>query len=730
MTDPTMSSTQRLDDLLDRWEDAQAAGRTLTAEALCADCPELLDSLRRRLAALQAVDDRLRTQSWAVASQPIGDAAEASLGDDVVPELDTRFDQIRFLAHGGLGSVFVARDTKLHREIALKCVRRKIAHDEPSIDRFLVEAEVTGRLDHPGIVPVYGLGRLPDGRPFYAMRYIQGESLDDAASRYHAETGKLDEGARRMALRKLLTHFVAACQTIAYAHRRGIVHRDMKPAHILLGRYGETLVVDWGLAVPVGREERFKDQLEQTLMPQAGSQTGSSTDGAGTPQYMSPEQAAGGVSLGPATDIYSLGVTLYKVLTGRVPFAAESFHDLRQKILRGDVPPPGRQARHVPQALEAICLKAMRRDPRDRYATALHLADDIERFFADEPISIVRETLSRRLARWARRNRSTAQGIVAGLVMIALTAALASVLLLQTSRRAQEARDMSLGTSATFAARMLGQEAEARWSALAFAAADPELHALLVRAADADDDDGRAKLYVDVEAWLQRRKAASDVRLPSGSWALLDARGVHLGRAAADGVRFPGRSFAHRSYFHGLPYELGEDELAKAVPLQSPAMSPAYESTVFTLPTVSFSVPVRAGEEILGVLTMSVTAAEFSALEVERRGGRRVLLIDDRPDSQRRTGLVLFDSSSSVQEKSKQAPAPRLYLAAEFQERLANPSAQSGERVLEHRTPLIADGTSAHVSQRWTAAWEPVVARRRSGSPESIGWTVVVEQND
>lgn len=727
-----MNSTHRLDDLLDLWEDAQAAGRTLTAEALCADCPELLESLRRRLAALQAVDDRLRTQSWAFTTKPIGDVAEASLGDNVIPELDTRFDQIRFLAHGGLGSVFVARDTKLHRDIALKCVQRKIAHDEPSIDRFLVEAEVTGRLDHPGIVPVYGLGRLPDGRPFYAMRYIQGESLDDAATNYHAEAGKLDDGARRMALRKLLTHFVAACQTIAYAHRRGIVHRDMKPAHILLGRYGETLVVDWGLAVPVGRDEQFKDDLEQTLMPQAGSQTGSSTDGAGTPQYMSPEQAAGGVSLGPATDIYSLGVTLYKVLTGRVPFTADNFHELRQKILRGDVPPPSKQAGHVPQALEAVCLKAMQRDPVARYPTAMHLAEDIERFFADEPISVVPDTVSRRLARWARRNRSTAQAVIAGLVMITLTAALASFFLLQTSRRAQEARDTSLHTSAVFAARMLGQEAEARWSALSFAAADRELKALLSRSTTAADDAGRTKLYADVDVWLRRRKAESDARLPSGSWTLLDARGTHLGRAAADGIRFPGRSFAHRSYFHGLPHELGEDEVGKAVPLQMPSLSPAYESKAFALPTVSFSVPVREGEQILGVLTMSLTAGEFSALEVERRDGRRVLLIDNRPDSQSRTGLVLFDSSTRGEQEQRTSPPPRIYLAPEFRERLALPPAADGggQVVIEHRWPLIADGGNAHVSQSWATAWEPVTARRRTDAPESIGWTVVVEQND
>ena len=218
-----------------------------------------------------------------------------------------------------MGEVFVARDEELHREVALKQIQDRHAHDSHSRARFLVEAEVTGGLEHPGVVPVYGLGQYADGRPFYAMRFIKGDSLKEAIDRYH-NTADRDAGERALEFRRLLGRFVDVCNAIAYAHSRGVLHRDLKPGNVMLGPYGETLVVDWGLAKVVGRREGVATSDEATLRPEATSGSAPTLAGSaiGTPQFMSPEQAAGKLDqLGPATDVYSLGATLYCLLTGR-----------------------------------------------------------------------------------------------------------------------------------------------------------------------------------------------------------------------------------------------------------------------------------------------------------------------------------------------------------------------------------------------------------------------------
>jgi serine/threonine-protein kinase len=291
-----------------------------------------------------------------------------------------RFRILRPHAQGGLGAVFVALDSELHREVALKQILDRHADDPASRARFVLEAEITGGLEHPGIVPVYGLGAYPDGRPYYAMRFIRGESLKESIAAFHADdASRADPGRRALALLKLLRRFLAVCDAIDYAHSRGILHRDIKPSNLILGKHGETLVVDWGLAKALGQTESDVASDERILVPSSTSGSAETLPGSalGTPAYMSPEQARGDLErLGPRSDVYSLGATLYCLLTGRPPFASDDVGTELRATQRGDFPPPRRLDPAIDPALEAVCLQAMAPRAEDRYPTPRVLAED------------------------------------------------------------------------------------------------------------------------------------------------------------------------------------------------------------------------------------------------------------------------------------------------------------------------------------------------------------------
>jgi WD40 repeat protein/serine/threonine protein kinase len=388
--------------------------------------------------------------------------------------LGLRYRVLRPHGKGGIGEVFVALDQELNREIALKEIRHEHADDPLSRGRFVREAEITGGLEHPGIVPVYGLGQYSDGRPFYAMRFIQGETLKDAIARYHSaspaasSTGEV--GARtgprspEFELRALLTRFVAVCNTIAYAHSRGVIHRDIKPSNIMLGKFGETLIVDWGLAKAagtrqqaVGSEPTGSKALsesparsasnglpEPALVPRL-AEIGETQAGAalGTPAYMSPEQAAGRVELlGPASDIYSLGATLYTLLTGRPPIEGKETAEILRKAQRGEWLPARLVKSDVPAALDAMCRKAMTAKPEERYATALELAADVERWLADQPVTAYSESLAARWGRWARKHKGLV-GTAAACGVIALILTVAGLRIAESAHRADEQENIA-----------------------------------------------------------------------------------------------------------------------------------------------------------------------------------------------------------------------------------------------------------------------------------------------
>ena len=252
-----------------------------------------------------------------------------------------RFRILRPHAQGGLGAVSVALDGELHREVALKQILDKHADDPISRQRFIAEAEITGGLEHPGVVPVYGLGVDSFSRPYYAMRFIKGDSLKQAIGRFHAEQAlRKDPGRWSLELRKLLRRFTDVCNAIEYAHSRGVIHRDIKPANIIVGKHGETLVVDWGLAKAIGRADAPAG--EEIIAPSSsGSSETLPGSVLGTPAYMSPEQARGELNrLGPRSEVYSLGATLYCLLTGKPPCEGENLAAVLRAVEDGQFPAP------------------------------------------------------------------------------------------------------------------------------------------------------------------------------------------------------------------------------------------------------------------------------------------------------------------------------------------------------------------------------------------------------
>jgi serine/threonine protein kinase/tetratricopeptide (TPR) repeat protein len=460
------SEALRIDEACDRFEAAWRAGAEPQVEDFIDELTEPARSvLRDELHALERALRRSAEGSLPATPRPrvegkddetklpatvdVSPTAHHRTGEGKHdPSAATRGTRFRILhphAAGGLGEVFVARDEELNREVALKQIQTRHASNPESQARFLIEAEVTGGLEHPGIVPVYSLGRHPDSRPFYVMKFIRGETLKDAIDRFHKAANRNDR-ERTVEFCKLLRRFIDVCNTIAYAHSRGILHRDLKPANIMLGRFGETLVVDWGLAKPVGVAGETGRGPESPLWPASTSGSAETQPGTmmGTPQYMSPEQASGRLDqAGPASDVFSLGATLYCLLTGRPAFDGATANTVIDKVCRGEFPSPRTISSSIPAPLDAICVKAMAHRPEDRYPSASALADEIEHWLADEPVSAYHEPPLVRLARWSRRHRTLTASLGALLITAVVALSISTVLIGREQARKEAQRRLA-----------------------------------------------------------------------------------------------------------------------------------------------------------------------------------------------------------------------------------------------------------------------------------------------
>lgn len=327
----------------------------------------------------------------------------------------TEYQRLTPFARGGLGEVLLAHDALVGRDVAVKRLLSRDEHPERR-KRFLREAAITARLEHPGIAPVYGVGEDETGQPCYAMRFVPGKTLADAIREQHASGSMTEPG-----LRLLLARFVALCATVAYAHSRGVVHRDIKPDNIAVGSFGETILLDWGLAQT--------NDIDPVPTPYTTNEASSPFDRfqtrtgtvLGTPGFMAPEQARG-ERVSPAADVYSLGVTLAVILMGHLP--------------------PERLPKSAPKkyrALWAIVQRATALESEHRYGDALALAGDVERWLADEPVLVYREPRFVRLLRWVRHHQTFTVAVVVLLLAVFVALGIGVVLVGNEQRRTAKA---------------------------------------------------------------------------------------------------------------------------------------------------------------------------------------------------------------------------------------------------------------------------------------------------
>ena len=331
----------------------------------------------------------------------------------------TKYTFVGELARGGMGTVYLAQDPELSRQVAIKVLNTPDVTDDVR-RRMFREAQIIARLEHPGIVPVHDVGVLADGRVFYAMKLVRGRRLDEYT-------------AREDSLRDRLRKFQAVCDAVAFAHAQRVIHRDLKPQNIMIGSFGEVLVLDWGVAKILSESAAHSSEADTLKRKTAGAQTpiadyeslrddsaDDTTHGTiiGTLNYMSPEQARGEIKqLDERSDIYSLGAVLYFLLTNQSPAALKAPSSQNQAMEAESIPRPRSINPKVSKPAEAVCLKAMAPENTKRYSSATELSVDIGRLLDAEPVSAYRENALEKLGRWLGKNRFLVFLVLAYLLM-------------------------------------------------------------------------------------------------------------------------------------------------------------------------------------------------------------------------------------------------------------------------------------------------------------------------
>jgi serine/threonine protein kinase/tetratricopeptide (TPR) repeat protein len=383
MSDSSCPSDEQLTELVEGGlSDVERASIERHA-ADCGACRAMVAALARSIDA----HDSIHGERSELALQPIAEDA---------------YEVGREIARGGMGRILEAWDRRHHRRVAVKVLLHKAA---TSAHRFVREIRITARLQHPAIIPLYEAGIWPDGEPFFAMKLVSGRSLARVVESEPTLAGRL----------ALLPNVIAITDALAYAHGQGIVHRDLKPTNVLIGEFGETVVIDWGLAKARGADEPAADASDDHATDAALTMAGKAL---GTPSYMPPEQAAGD-AVDERADVYALGAMVYHVLAGAAPFSGGSSDELLARVLAGPPPSLAERVPGVAPDLVTIVEKAMSRWPADRYPTAKAMADDLKRWADGRRVSTHHYSIPALLKRWVASHRATVA--MATLLVVALS---------------------------------------------------------------------------------------------------------------------------------------------------------------------------------------------------------------------------------------------------------------------------------------------------------------------
>jgi formylglycine-generating enzyme required for sulfatase activity/serine/threonine protein kinase len=536
------AAEQELRQLHDVWHRLAAAGRHPGVE------PSLAAQLETRFGT--DVDPQITLES----EEPLrGDVSSAVLSRLAGRgPASTRYRVKGEIAHGGMGAVLRVWDEDLHRHLAMKVMLAQgvtaeqadsPATDPSKLARFLEEAQVTGQLDHPGIVPVHELGLDAEGGVYFTMKLVRGKTLKEVFD-------ELDNGEGGWTQTRVLGLILKVCEAMSYAHAKGVIHRDLKPANIMVGKFGEVYVMDWGVAKVLGREDRNDIRIRKESASQSSivhsyrlarmSETPDSPlytmegDVVGTPAYMPPEQAKGDLSaMGPHSDVYAVGAMLYHLLAGHMPYAplGAKVNNYAVWGLVQQGPPPALDARatNAPAELAAICSKAMAREPSQRYAEMSKLAEDLSAYIEGRVVSAYETGAWAETRKWVQRNKPLAAALVSAVLL--LVVGLVSSLLLKgqsdanaeraDGKAAEAERNLTLAQNSERDAQHERARAEAE-TAKVLRLSDVKVLQQLLADADALWPPHPERIPA-LDSWAKRARALAD-NLPEHRQTLADMR--------------------------------------------------------------------------------------------------------------------------------------------------------------------------------------------------------------
>ncbi|MDG1892349.1 MAG: protein kinase [Verrucomicrobiota bacterium] len=723
------SQEQQLEELLDQWEASLESGETVDPASLCEACPELLPALKSRIASLNQINALLGTQ--VEPAERTNDPPGTTFHTDEPLTATIDLADSAFHAEGALGRVYVARDGRLNREVAAKFMQKRHLNNKERRRQFWVEAEITSRLYHPGIVPVHGMGETAEGCPFYVMQFARGETFQQCIHRFYEEGDQWTKQRRNLEFRNQLAHFVTVCNTIAYAHNRGIIHRDLKPENIIIGHYGETMVVDWGLAIPIARDASARASGEKTLFP-TGHENKPPTQsdiGAGTPAYMSPEQASGQTPITLSSDIYSLGSILYKILCGSSPVdgVEGNLTDIRKHVIEGQWAHPRNLRADCPRPLEAVCMKAMHQKPSRRYSSALELANEVERYLADEKVQAYKESALETPLRFFRQHRRMARLTIVSVSLLLAVLVGSALKLGMAARQGQVVNQTLLKSAAKLTAVTVQMEMDARWFLLQQEATQQRLIEALGQSRGLLTDAMRVPFSDLIQGVVGRARLDG---VQAESWFICNGDGIQLARHPSGSSI--GGNFAHRDYFHGNAVDLSPGERGSPPHIIREYLSVPYASSNDQKLKVALTCPVFSHPEgtaqrtFLGVLGMSIKLGDFEVLRGNLADGQIAVLANsgwDHFTGKAEKGLILHHPNLRSTEDSIESPLlPRL--GKSLLQRLRE--SPGGSYTTDYIDPAAQNPKERR--KRWTAAFEPVRLRNEFGWDTNRGWIVIVQR--